>query len=81
MLISHFRYLLRRDIALLCTSNKSALKQDPNACHIQTDSGCPFDEMVVYKDLKKSNFISSFKLPSFMRDSQDLREKSDLSVQ
>ena len=28
----------------------------------------PFDEMVLYKDLKKSNFISSFKLPSFMRD-------------
>ena len=27
-----------------------------------------FDEMVVYKDLKKSNFFSSFKLPSFMRD-------------
>ncbi len=27
-----------------------------------------FDEMVVYKDLKKSNFILSFKLPSFMRD-------------
>lgn len=27
-----------------------------------------FDEMVVFKDLKKSNFISSFKLPSFMRD-------------
>lgn len=27
-----------------------------------------FDEMVVYKDLKKSNFITSFKLPSFMRD-------------
>ena len=27
-----------------------------------------YDEMVVYKDLKKSNFISSFKLPSFMRD-------------
>ena len=27
-----------------------------------------FDEMVLYKDLKKSNFISSFKLPSFMRD-------------
>jgi len=27
-----------------------------------------FDEMVVYKDLKKNNFISSFKLPSFMRD-------------
>lgn len=27
-----------------------------------------FDEMVVYKDLKKSNFISSLKLPSFMRD-------------
>lgn len=27
-----------------------------------------FDEMVVYKDLTKSNFISSFKLPSFMRD-------------
>ena len=27
-----------------------------------------FDEMVVYKDLKRSNFIASFKLPSFMRD-------------
>lgn len=27
-----------------------------------------FDEMVVYKDLKMSNFITSFKLPSFMRD-------------
>lgn len=27
-----------------------------------------FDEMVLFKDLKKSNFISSFKLPSFMRD-------------
>ena len=27
-----------------------------------------FDDMVVYKDLKKSNFIASFKLPSFMRD-------------
>lgn len=27
-----------------------------------------FDEMAVYKDLKKSNFIASFKLPSFMRD-------------
>jgi ATP-dependent Lon protease len=27
-----------------------------------------FDEMVVYKDLKKSNFFSSLSLPSFMRD-------------
>lgn len=27
-----------------------------------------FDTMVVYKDLKQNNFISSFKLPSFMRD-------------
>lgn len=27
-----------------------------------------FDQMVVYKDLKKNNFISSFNLPSFMRD-------------
>ena len=27
-----------------------------------------FDEMVVFKDLKKSNFLSAFKLPSFMRD-------------
>ena len=27
-----------------------------------------FDEMVVFKDLKRSNFIASFKLPSFMRD-------------
>jgi ATP-dependent Lon protease len=27
-----------------------------------------FDEMVVYKDLKKNNFLSSLGLPSFMRD-------------
>lgn len=27
-----------------------------------------FDEMVVFKDLKKSNFITSFKMPAFMRD-------------
>jgi len=27
-----------------------------------------FDEMVVYKDLKKSNFSSALSLPSFMRD-------------
>lgn len=27
-----------------------------------------FEEMVVYKDLKKSNFFSSLSLPSFMRD-------------
>ncbi len=27
-----------------------------------------FDEMVVYKDLKKSNFFSSLGLPSFLRD-------------
>lgn len=27
-----------------------------------------FDEMVVYKDLKKTNFFSAFSLPSFMRD-------------
>ena len=27
-----------------------------------------FDEMVVYKDLQRSNFITAFKLPSFMRD-------------
>jgi len=27
-----------------------------------------FDEMVVYKDLKKSNFFSTISLPSFMRD-------------
>ena len=27
-----------------------------------------FGEMVVYKDLKKSNFFSSLSLPSFMRD-------------
>lgn len=27
-----------------------------------------FDEMVVYKDLKKSNFFSELSLPSFMRD-------------
>lgn len=27
-----------------------------------------FDEMVVYKDLKKSNFFSAMGLPSFLRD-------------
>ena len=27
-----------------------------------------FDEMVLYKDLSKGNIITSFKLPSFMRD-------------
>ena len=27
-----------------------------------------FDDMLVFKDLKKNNFIASFKLPSFMRD-------------
>ena len=27
-----------------------------------------FDDMVVYKDLKKSNFFSSLDLPSFLRD-------------
>lgn len=27
-----------------------------------------FDEMAVYKDLKKSNFFASLKLPSFLRD-------------
>lgn len=27
-----------------------------------------FDEMVLYKDLSKGSIISSFKLPSFMRD-------------
>ena len=27
-----------------------------------------FDEMVVYKDLKKSNFFSALSLPSFLRD-------------
>ena len=27
-----------------------------------------FDEMVVYKDLQKSNFFSALSLPSFLRD-------------
>ena len=27
-----------------------------------------FDEMVVYKDLRKSNFFSALGLPSFLRD-------------
>ncbi len=27
-----------------------------------------FDEMIVYKDLRKSNFLSAFSLPSFLRD-------------
>ena len=27
-----------------------------------------FDEMVLFKDLSKGNIITSFKLPSFMRD-------------
>lgn len=43
----------------------SNLKQSTELIERLKDS---FDEMVVYKDLKHSNFISSFKLPSFMRD-------------
>lgn len=27
-----------------------------------------FDEMVVYKDLKKTNFFTALSLPAFMRD-------------
>ncbi len=27
-----------------------------------------FDEMIVYKDLKKSSFLSALGLPSFLRD-------------
>ena len=27
-----------------------------------------FDEMVVYKDLQKTNFFSALSLPAFMRD-------------
>ena len=27
-----------------------------------------FDEMVVFKDLKKTNFFSALSLPAFMRD-------------
>ena len=27
-----------------------------------------FDDMVVYKDLRKTSFLSSLSLPSFMRD-------------
>ena len=27
-----------------------------------------FDEMVVFKDLKKTNFFSTLSLPAFMRD-------------
>jgi len=27
-----------------------------------------FDDMTVFKDLKKNNFIAAFKLPAFMRD-------------
>ena len=40
-----------------------------------------FDEMVVYKDLKKSNFIAAFKLPSFMRDFRMMMVQSILTVQ
>ena len=35
--------------------------------HIEKLRDC-FDEMVVYKDLKKTNFFSALNLPSFMRD-------------
>ena len=38
-------------------------KQDPEWVERFKDA---FDEMVVYKDLKRSNFISSFKLPSYL---------------
>ena len=32
-----------------------------------------FDEMVVYKDLKKTNFFSTLSLPAFMRDLRMMR--------
>jgi len=40
-------------------------KQEPE--YVDRLKEC-FDTMVVYKDLNQNNFISSFKLPSFMRD-------------
>ena len=44
-----------------------------------------FDDMIVFKDLKKNNFIAAFKLPSFMRDwvlkrFQDERGELDIEV-
>ena len=43
-----------------------------NSCEIDADFinrlKDAFDTMVVFKDLQQNNFISSFKLPSFMRD-------------
>ena len=42
-------------------------KDTQSAEFIEKFKDC-FDAMVLYKDLNKSNFISSFKLPSFMRD-------------
>lgn len=44
------------------------LNQDVNNISATDKLRSIFDEMVVYKDLTKNNFISSFKLPSFMRD-------------
>lgn len=41
-----------------------------------------FDEMVVYKDLKKSNFFSALSLPSFLRDwlLKNLKMKMEISI-
>lgn len=42
-------------------------KAEDEASFVERLKDC-FDTMVVYKDLNQNNFISSFKLPSFMRD-------------
>ena len=41
-----------------------------------------FDEMLVYKDLKKTNFFSSLSLPAFMRDwlLKNLRTKTAILI-
>lgn len=45
----------------------SAAISERDASFVERLKDC-FDTMVVYKDLNQNNFISSFKLPSFMRD-------------
>lgn len=46
---------------------ESAAISERDASFVERLKDC-FDTMVVYKDLNQNNFISSFKLPSFMRD-------------
>ncbi len=50
---------------IVLSKDENPNAQDPALLQRFKDA---FDAMVVYKDLNQNNFISSFKLPSFMRD-------------